>query len=220
MPFARVDRLEVGDVLLYDDQGVVSDGIKLGEQFELGVNPPGRPEYSHAALFAGRGAQGTYDVVEMLHAEGFTRRSFDLSKEGALRIDVYRRPGLNPQQGQSIVGQALSYHPPGGRPYANGQIAVLVASVADQFWGAPVDWLADYEDVFDYGKERMICSELVAWAYHDAQIHLRVLPWPDLYSDGVWTTVERQMDYTTPNMLARSPDLAFQFVLWPAVGPG
>ena len=74
--------------------------------------------------------------------------------------------------------------------------------------GAPVDWLADYEDVFDYGKERMICSELVAWAYHDAQIHIRVQPWPDLYSDGVWTTVERQMDYTTPNMLARSPDLA------------
>jgi len=218
-PVARLDLLQVGDVLLYDKQGFDSDAIKVGELIELGPSQPGRPMYSHAGLFAGRNAQGVYEVIEML-SNGWTRQAFNQSMEDALRIDAYAHPGLTPQQRLMIVEEATSYYPPAGRAYANGQIDVLGWSVVDQFWGAPVRLLADHEDVLDYGKERMICSELVAWAYHDAQIHLTVHPWPDVYSDGVWTTVERQMDYTTPNMLARSPDLAFQFVLWPAVGPG
>jgi hypothetical protein len=61
----------------------------------------------------------------------------------------------------------------------------------------------------------MICSELVAWAYSDAGLRLTVRPWQDASGHGLLTTWDRWMDYTTPNMLAQSPDLQFQFMLWP-----
>ena len=138
-------------------------------------------------------------------------RPLDISLEDdTLLVDVYRRPGLTSAQGQAIVERAQSHRP----PYANGQLIVLWKAYTAWF-DTPVQLLADYEDLWDEGEERMICSELVAWAYRDAVGPLRVTPWPDVAGHGLLTTERRWMDYTTPNMLAHSPDLAFQFNLWP-----
>jgi hypothetical protein len=53
----------------------------------------------------------------------------------------------------------------------------------------------------------MICSELVAWAYHDAGLELYVPYWKVLSDLNIFTSHERQHDYTTPNMLAHSKNL-------------
>jgi hypothetical protein len=229
----RTDLLQPGDALLYFRNGIVSDTIAWAEPQEIGANPNGRPPplyapygaYSHAGIYVGKNPQGVDEVIEMLEGkwDGWTRRPLEASvKDETLLVDVYRRPGLTPTQRQQLAANAISYHAEHTfsgyhLPYANGQIIVL-AKAFTAWFDTPVRLLADYEDLFDEGKDRMICSELVAWSYYDAGLGLRVRPWQDVAGHGLLTTLDRSMDYTTPNMLAQSPDLQFQFMLWPMHG--
>jgi hypothetical protein len=209
---ARMDLLQIGDVLLHVGEGFVSDEIVDLDGAETGTNPQQATTYSHAGLYAGKDSQGRDATIEMLSA-GWTMRPLADSIRGDLSVDVYRRPGATPTQGQQIVANAVGYNTNvNGLGYAYGQIAGLGAAYYDSF-AFTVRGVADYEDIFDEGKERMICSELVAWAYLDAGLGLRVVPWPSVQSDGLLITLQRQVDYTTPNMLAHSPDLQFQFHL-------
>ena len=54
----------------------------------------------------------------------------------------------------------------------------------------------------------MICSELVAWVYQDAGLPLNVQYWRALNDANIFISDDRRRDYTTPNMIARSGDLA------------
>lgn len=64
----------------------------------------------------------------------------------------------------------------------------------------------------------MICSELAAWAYRDAGASPDVAPWwPDLEVRGVFLLPDARMDFTTPNMIAHSRDMAFILQLSPAI---
>ena len=229
----RTDLLQPGDALLFLRNGFISDSIAEVEPDQIGRNPNGRPPaqlthglgaYSHAAIYIGKNVQGVPEVIEMLEGlwDGWTRRPLETSiKDDSLLVDVYRRQGLTATQRQQLVANAISYHAEHALfgyhlPYANGQILVLLKAYAGGL-DTSVQLLADYEDLFDEGKDRMICSELVAWAYYDAGFRLTVRPWPAMSGHGVLTTGDRWMDYTTPNMLAQSPDLQFQFMLWPMI---
>jgi outer membrane protein OmpA-like peptidoglycan-associated protein len=72
----------------------------------------------------------------------------------------------------------------------------------------------------DEGRLAMICSELVAWSYHDGEVGLDVAPWWPLVQDAdLLGSLDGRMDFTTPNMIAQSSDLSFQFQLYPKVPP-
>jgi hypothetical protein len=214
-PLLRTDLLQPGDVFLYYRNGIISDAIVGFEGDELGNNPNGRPTYSHAGIYLGKNDQGVDEVIEMLEGgwNGWTRRPVEQSaKDETILLDVYRRPWLTPAQRQQVRNNAINYHAEHNifghldhLPYANGQIIVLLKAYTAVL-DTPVRMLADYEDIFDEGKDRMICSELVAWSYYDAGLQLRVRAWPDVQKHGLLSTLNRWMDYTTPNMLAQSPD--------------
>jgi outer membrane protein OmpA-like peptidoglycan-associated protein len=79
---------------------------------------------------------------------------------------------------------------------------------------------ARYAAEYDAGKQAMICSELAAWAYHEGAGEPAFRPWwPEIEKQGVLQSDDSRMDYTTPNMIPRSSDMAFRFQLWPAVPP-
>ena len=207
----RTNLLQPGDVLLHVGESGLSDAIRIGEAIELPPNPNGGPTYSHAGLYVGSGL-----TIEML-SDGAEQRDLPTSFADDYAVDVYRHTTpLTDAQRQSIVGAALAYRSrAGGMLYADLQITIF-GLVVDPL-GLFVQDDAAEEQLYDLGKEKMICSELVAWAYHDAGSHLTVSPWRGIASNGLWTSLEQQMDYTTPTMLAESGDLQFRVRIWPAV---
>jgi hypothetical protein len=208
-----VDQLLPGDVLLHVGATWESDGIRFGEWEQLGANPNGAPTYSHAGIYVGGG-----ETVEMLSV--WTQQPVVASVVADTHVDVYRNPVLSSAQRQAIADKAKEYGRDGGPPYAWGQIKALVLAGLGDPATIERSFVAEVDET-DAGKEAMICSELVAWAYYDSGVALTFQFWPAIVSDGLLSmptpnqTLARLMDYTTPNMLARTRDLQFQFRLWP-----
>jgi hypothetical protein len=251
----RADRLEPGDALLRQGNGLISPAIQWGEQRELGgTNPDGRPWYSHVAIVISRAIHvgedaGSVETAEMLGG-GLTKHTLIDTMNGCTTLDVYRRAGVAAADQQRIVDSVRSYP---AAPYAWGQITALglagaigLSETAEARTAARAEksaWRAFFGafklvgeealetaehaglllaaadvELRDAGKARMICSELAAWAYRDAGVALDVAPWwPDVKKQGLLTGLDAQMDYTTPNMIARST--AFRFQLSPAPPP-
>jgi len=242
----RDHRLKPGDLLLCQGSGFISKSIQTLEREQLGATTsqavPGcsatreRPWYSHVAIYLGDG-----ETAEMLDS-GLRIHSLEDTQDQCTTLDVYRREGITPDEQQRIVASVREY---GYRPYAYGQIAKM-AQLAT-LTGTTNDWkvkfagfvggtvlnvLAKVKARFKdepfvplytgpvKGRVAMICSELAVWSYHDADLGLEVAPWwPIMESEGMLGTLDEQMDYTTPNMIARSYDAEFQFQSWPAVPP-
>ncbi len=94
-----------------------------------------------------------------------------------------------------------------GLPYAYEEIKVLglaalgtPASLVRAYVIAQVDHSAG-------GRRKMICSELVACVYQDVGLPLNVQYWKALNDAGIFVSDDRKLDYTTPNMIARSSNL-------------
>jgi hypothetical protein len=94
-----------------------------------------------------------------------------------------------------------------GIPYAYEEIKVLglaalgtPASLVRAYVIAQVDYAAG-------GRRKMICSELVACVYRDVRLPLNVQYWKALNDAGIFVSDDRRLDYTTPNMIARSYNL-------------
>lgn len=214
-PATLSSQLEPGDVLLYDgNMPLVSQVIVLLEREELGPTCI----YSHAAIYVGK-RNGVPMVAEML-AQGYVLHSLTESQSGANAIDVFRNPALSAAQRQAIADKALGY---GNHTllYAYPQIAVLADAAVMGKAGLNVVTKAKLRaeaaaiEVLTKGHKAMICSEMVAWAYSDAGQRLGVSPWRAVADSGLWTSdLDRQMDMTTPNMLARSPNLRKVFRLF------
>jgi hypothetical protein len=96
-----------------------------------------------------------------------------------------------------------------GTPYAFSQIAVFARAVL--FPGKPEKVVNSpaYKAYTELavGTQKMICSELVARAFADASLPIDVTLWPTLGLIGNQTADFRN-DFTSPTMLALSPDLA------------
>ncbi|WP_146157430.1 OmpA family protein [Enhygromyxa salina] len=242
----RDHRLQPGDLLLCQGSGFVSTSIQRLEREQLGPPTsqavPGcsatreRPWYSHVAVYLDHG-----ETAEMLDS-GLLLHSLEQTQKQCTTLDVYRREGITEDEQQRIVASVRAY---GYRPYAYGQIAkmaqlaTVTGTTSDwKVWiagfigGAGLNILAKLKAWFKgepfvplytgpvKGRAAMICSELAAWSYHDADVEFEVAPWwPIMESEGMLGTLNEQMDYTTPNMIARSLDATFQFQSWPAVPP-
>ncbi len=247
-PF-RDARLQPGDLLLCQGNKIVSRFIQAGEYLELGrsSNANGRPFYSHVAIYLGSGETETAEMLDdglVKHKLEDTRdgcTTLDVYRRigiapaeqsrvasnilnyrqapyawgqikvfgwaGALGLDlkVARSPtgwffcGLT--LGVSCVVEAV----------AIAEIAPLKAGLADA---------ARSVSESESGKRTMICSELAAWAYQDAGLQLEVAPWwHDVQDEGLLNSADARSDYTSPNMIARSKNVAFRFQLWPPVPP-
>jgi outer membrane protein OmpA-like peptidoglycan-associated protein len=233
----RDNRLQVGDLLLCQGTSpLVSESIANGEEFEIKTpNPHGRPWYSHVALYIGKNGTETAEM-EMT---GLKRRSLKETRDDCTTLDVYRYKDIVGNQQQKIVDAVLKY---GDTPYAIGQIATLgflsgLEKVRFErsehgFWGclfscpaetvvivglsAALSVSASYASMSDGGKRKMICSEMAAWAYHDAGVEIGVAHWPSMHKNGLLTSGNAQKDYTTPNMISHSKDVSFKFQYWPA----
>lgn len=193
-----VTALQQGDVLLVQGKGGVSAAIRWGEARELNV--PLAETFSHAAVYVGNGS-----VAEML-AEGFTITSLADRYAASNRVDLVRHRDIG-LLGTAVAQAALAY---ANTPYAFAQIGVFATAALNP--GRPdrvmnsTAWTA-YQST-DSGPRRMICSELVARAFADADPNLKidVVLWPTLAMLPNQTE-DFRMDFTSPTMLARSPDL-------------
>jgi len=94
-----------------------------------------------------------------------------------------------------------------GLPYAYEEIKVLGLAAL----GTPASLVRAYVITkVDYpagGRRKMICSELVASVYQDVGLPLNVQYWKALNEAGIFVSDDRRLDYTTPNMIARSSNL-------------
>lgn len=191
-----VTALQEGDVLVTQGKGLVSTAIRVGEARELDV--AFADTFSHSAIYIGDG-----EVAEML-ASGFTVTSLEKRYAESKRVDILRDLDLG-DRGAAVVDAAMEYV---GTSYAFSQIAVFAR--ATLFSGKPEKVVNStayktYEKR-DAGPQRMICSELVARAFADASLPLDVKLWPTL-SLIENPTDDFEMDFTSPTMLALSPDL-------------
>lgn len=204
------DDLLPGDIFLVLGGSFASRYIVAAET--KAANQPSL--YSHASLYLGK-SNGRGMVAEMWDS-GYWITPIDVSTKGLIIVDVYRRDGIDDAKRSDIVARAQGLYgtrpvflslftPLNGSliPYAMEQITVL-GSAARNVPALGLRIAAAGTDVLAGGKKKMICSELVAWVYHDAGLELNVEHWKSLVDANVLTTEARRMDYTTPNMIARS----------------
>jgi cell wall-associated NlpC family hydrolase len=192
-----VTALEPGDVLLAQGKDGLSKAIRLGEAHELNV--AFADTFSHAAIYVGNG-----QVAEML-ASGFAVTSLAKRYAESRRVDILRDLEItSPEQGEAVVDAALAY---AGTPYGFAQIGVFATAVLFSDNPQRVRKSLAYAayQSRDSGPRRMICSELVALAFDDAGLPIDVKLWPTLGPIG--NAKAFRMDFTSPTMLALSPDL-------------
>lgn len=174
----------------------MSKAIRLGEAIELDV--PVADTFSHSAIYLGDGK-----VAEML-GRGFAVTSLAKRYAESQRGDVLRDGSIGPQGGAAVVDAVMTY---AGTPYGFFQIGVFSSAVL--FPGNPP--MVENSPAYglyksrDAGTRRMICSELVAKAFDDAQLPIEVTMWPTLAP--ISGEKEFLMDFTSPTMFALSPDL-------------
>jgi hypothetical protein len=165
-------------------------------------------------------------------ATGFWITPLPVSVAGNRFVDVYRFRQLEDPKRQELANltanivskaarlirsDAPSFFQRGSYlPYAFEEITLL--GLAGTGWAGRVltFTIQNLVDPNAGGRRKMICSELVAWTYHDAGLELDVPYWKVLSDLNVFTSHERQHDYTTPNMLAHSRNLG---IIGRYVGP-
>ena len=186
---------------------LISTPIRVGEAAQLKV--PYSSTYYHAALYLGNDR-----VAEML-GTGFTDRStLETLYAHNTWIDVYRRSGIG-SDGQAVVDAVEKYV---GTPYAYTELGVF--GLAYLMPNSPSliksSFIYTAYKRSDYGTKAMICSELVARAFAEAQtadhrsLAVSVTPWPaiaKLASATGDTSTDFAMDFTSPTMLSLSPSL-------------
>lgn len=183
---------------------LISSAIRVGEASQLNV--PFSSTYFHSALYLGQDR-----VAEML-ATGFTdRTSLEQLYDHDAWIDVYRRTDIS-QDGQAAVVNAIEKYQ--GTPYAFSQLGVfgLATLMPSNSRGIKSSVIYSTYLADAYGPRRMICSELVARAFSEAQTNdhrslaLSVTIWPSISKLGD-TSSDFRMDFTSPTMLSLSPSL-------------
>jgi hypothetical protein len=210
--------LKPGDVLLVQGSTpIVSRKIMRFESDQLGGTTP----YSHASLYLGE--IGGVKMVAEMWSSGYWITPLSVSIKGTIIVDVFRWSGIDDnkraeiaRKGANIFGDAFryirsndpSFFTSGSPvPYAYEEIVLLGMSVSPLIPDVVITGTArNLVDPRAGGRRKMICSELVAWIYRDMGLDPQVTFWRRLNSAGVFTNDDRRKDYTTPNMLARSPN--------------
>ena len=213
----NASELQPGDVLLVLGSSSISEKILNFERRNLG----GVVSYSHASLYLGE-FNGVRLVGEMW-SSGFWITPLPVSVAGNRFVDVYRFRQLKDPKRQALANltadivsraarlirsDAPSFFARGSfLPYAFEEITLLGLAGTGGPGRILTLTIQNLVDPYAGGRRKMICSELVAWTYHDAGLELEVPYWKVLSDLNIFTSHERQHDYTTPNMLAHSRSL-------------
>ncbi len=218
LPSIDETALKPGDVMLVlGSSPLISDAIRNFDGQQLGVTG----EYSHASLYVGE-INGRRMVAEMW-GSGYWITPLKVSTKEARIVDVYRRYDIDDNKRNEIAnrGRTMFGNPQNfvrdkspwllsfgsGLPYAYEEIKVLGLAAL----GTPASLVRAYVITkVDYpagGRRKMICSELVASVYQDVGLPLNVQYWKALNDAGIFVSDDRRLDYTTPNMIARSSNL-------------
>ena len=161
-----IAQLMPGDVLLYRSKGLISDAIRFID----------RSEVSHSGLFLGRYGQQGRTVGEAIR-EGVIRRELQKSIEHAAWVES-RRLKEAPPSIDPVLERAAHYLKRGER-YAFEQILLLAflcvtrnlagSSVLGRLIRETLDAAAAFLlQLFNTGREPMICSEFVVRCYREA----------------------------------------------------
>ncbi len=161
-----VAQLMPGDVLLYRGKGRISDAIRFID----------RSEVSHAGLFLGRHGEQGRTVGEAIR-EGVIRRQLPKSIEHAEWVES-RRLKEAPASLDPVLDRAAHYLKRGER-YAFEQILLLAflcitrnlagSSVLGRLIRETLDAASAFLlQLFNAGREPMICSEFVFRCYREA----------------------------------------------------
>jgi hypothetical protein len=161
-----VAQLMPGDVLLYRSKGLISDAIRFID----------RSEVSHAGLFLGRYGEQGRTVGEAIR-EGVVRRELPKSIEHAEWVES-RRLKEAPSSIDPVLERAAYYLKRGER-YGFEQILLLAflcitrnlagSSVLGRLIRETLDAAAAFLlQLFNTGREPMICSEFVFRCYREA----------------------------------------------------
>ena len=161
-----VAQLMPGDVLLYRSKGLISDAIRFID----------RSEVSHAGLFLGRYGEQGRTVGEAIR-EGVIRRELPKSIEHAEWVES-RRLKEAPSSFDPVLERAAHYLKRGER-YGFEQILLLAflcitrnlagSSVLGRLIRETLDAAAaSLLQLFNTGREPMICSEFVFRCYREA----------------------------------------------------
>ena len=161
-----IAQLMPGDVLLYRGKGLISDAIRLID----------RSEVSHSGLFLGRHAELGRTVGEAIR-EGVIRRELPKSIAHAEWVES-RRLKEAPSSIDPVLERAAHYLKRGER-YAFEQILLLAflcmtrnltgSSVLGRLIRETLDAAAAVLlQLFNTGREPMMCSEFVFRCYHEA----------------------------------------------------
>jgi len=161
-----ISQLVPGDVLLYRGKGLISDAIRFID----------RSEVSHAGLFLGRHGEQGRTVGEAIR-EGVIRRELPKSIEHAEWVES-RRLEEAPASLGPVLDRAAHYLKRGER-YAFEQILLLAflcitrnlagSSVLGRLVRETLDAASAFLlQLFNAGREPMICSEFVFRCYREA----------------------------------------------------
>jgi len=161
-----ISQLMPGDVLLYRGKGLISDAIRFID----------RSEVSHAGLFLGRHGEKGRTVGEAIR-EGVIRRELPKSIAHAEWVES-RRLKEAPSSIDPVLERAAHYLKRGER-YAFEQILLLAflcvtrnltgSSVLGRLIRETLDAAAVFLlQLFNTGREPMMCSEFVFRCYHEA----------------------------------------------------
>lgn len=160
-----VAQLMPGDILLYRSKGLISDAIRFID----------RSEVSHAGLFLGRYGEQGRSVGEAIR-EGVLRRELPKSIEHAEWV-ASRRLKEAPASIDPVLERAAHYLKRGER-YGFEQILLLAflcitrnladSSVLGRLIRETLDAAAAFLlQLFNTGREPMMCSEFVFRCYHE-----------------------------------------------------
>ena len=213
------NELKPGDILLVlGNSPILSDAIRFFEGEQMG----GQAQYSHASLYLGE-MNGKRMVAEMW-SSGYWITPLKVSTKGARLVDVYRWSGISDAKRSEIATRAANIFGNPTRfiknedptfsssgsplPYAYEEISLLgLTGLGTPDLGL-TRFVTGFVDPRAGGRRKMICSELVAWVYHDSGLDMDVPYWRKLIDARIFTTDDRKRDYTTPNMIARSRNLS------------
>jgi len=161
-----VAQLMPGDVLLYRSKGLISDAIRFID----------RSEVSHAGLFLGRYGEQGRTVGEAIR-EGVIRRELPKSTEHVEWVESRRLK--EPPASLDPVLERAAYYLKRGERYGFEQVLLLAflcitrnlagSSVLERLIRETLDAAAAFLlQLFNTGREPMICSEFVFRCYREA----------------------------------------------------
>ena len=199
--------LQVGDVFLCRSTSklsvaLISVPIRVGEAKALKLDF--HDTFYHSALYLGDGM-----VAEMM-ASGYAEATVASLYSRHTHVELFRHKFLR-EDGMAVVAACRKY---AAISYGIPQLEVLTLATIYPEHPAKIEGSRAYKrfKLYGFGGRELVCSELVARAFAEAQtadmvsLALATKPWPAMAAVPD-STLDLAVDFVTPTMISLSPTL-------------